>query len=217
MTDLFKPHIAMLLSKFFQRISREKLFTLQGFQRDLNFHFQLNFRDIEAVAVSAFHFFNKLPKLKEYMDYFGLRDDVNVFARHVFNGEMLFGHPQEYDQEWKEYVAANPNLQVECKRFLQRFPLIDLKGFKYEDVLSNKADNIKRLAKFLNVENPDIDKIIENTSVKKTLENRQKAYKAAGKSLSDIQELSVCYREGKKESWKDVLTAETLACLNKKS
>ena len=147
------------------------------------------------------------------MTSFGLKDDVNVFARHVFNGEMLYGNHQEYDKEWKDYFAANPEIQVECKLISPILFLISILGFKYEEVLSNKTESIKRLAKFLNVENPDIEKIIENTSLEKTIENRKKAFEAAGKPFFE----SVCYREGKKESWKDVLTAETLACLDKKS
>ncbi|CAG5110887.1 Oidioi.mRNA.OKI2018_I69.chr2.g5238.t1.cds [Oikopleura dioica] len=156
-------------------------------------------RDIEAVAVSLFHFINELPGrawLKEYMSLYG-KDDINEFARHLFNGEMLYGDPRIYNQEWKDHFSANPNIEVEC--------------FKYEDVISNKAEAVGRLANFLNIEDPDIEKIIQNTSVESSSLNRAKVFEAAGKPFHE----ALCYREGKKETWKDVLTAETLAYLNK--
>ncbi len=75
------------------------------------------FRDTEAVAVSAFHFFNKLPWLDEYMRYFGMNEDVNKFAQHFFKGEGFYGDKDEYDKDWKEYFSANPSIQVECKKY----------------------------------------------------------------------------------------------------
>ena len=80
-------------------------------------HFPLNFagkilfieRDPRAVVVSAFHFC-QIP-FKAYMDELKL-DEVNKFAKHVFEGKFLFGRMEEYDQQWKSFAAQNPNLSI---------------------------------------------------------------------------------------------------------
>ena len=80
-------------------------------------HFPSNFRgkilfverDPRAVAVSGFHFFQKA--FAPYMAEAGL-DDVNKFAKHVFEGKFLFGKVQEYDQQWKSFAAQNPNISI---------------------------------------------------------------------------------------------------------
>lgn len=49
------------------------------------------------------------------MEYFGINEDVNKFAQRFFKGEDIYGVKDEYDQEWKNYFAANPSIKVECK------------------------------------------------------------------------------------------------------
>jgi len=65
--------------------------------------------------------------------------------------------------------------------------------FKYEEVLSNKAENIQRLANFLNVADPDITRIIEESSIEKSVANRKKAMEAAGKTWTEVD--TACYRQ----------------------
>ena len=66
-------------------------------------------RDPRAVVVSGFHFFNIV--FKEYMEALEL-DDVNKFARHVFEGKFLYGKIEEFNQKWKTFAAENPNLSI---------------------------------------------------------------------------------------------------------
>ena len=98
-------------------------------------HFPPNFagkivfieRDPRAVVVSGFHFFPKTPS-KAYMEFLEL-DDVNKFARHVFEGKFLFGKINEYNQLWKSFAAQNPNISIlflkyEGKRYIWNSILI---------------------------------------------------------------------------------------------
>ena len=98
-------------------------------------HFPHNFagkivfieRDPRAVVVSGFHFFPKTP-CKAYMDFLEL-NDVNKFARHVFEGKFLFGKINEYNQQWKSFAAENPNISIlflkyEGKRYIWNSILI---------------------------------------------------------------------------------------------
>ena len=81
-------------------------------------HFPRNFvgkiifidRDPRAVVVSGYHFFPKTP-LKAYMDLLEL-NDVNKFAKHVFEGKFIFGKINEFAEQWKAFAAQNPKISI---------------------------------------------------------------------------------------------------------
>ena len=47
--------------------------------------------------------FTKLKSLKPYLDIYKL-NDVNSFARHVFDGRMWFGSNRSFNSKWKTFL-----------------------------------------------------------------------------------------------------------------
>ncbi|CAG5104538.1 Oidioi.mRNA.OKI2018_I69.chr1.g1316.t1.cds [Oikopleura dioica] len=110
-------------------------------------------RDTPAVVVSAFHFFKKLPFMEPYMKKHGIYDDLQTFARFMFEGKQVFGTPEEYNQQWKAFAKEHPELKIEF--------------FKFKEVVADKPKEISRLLKFLEIENADLAKIVEMSDIKK--------------------------------------------------
>ena len=52
----------------------------------------------------------------------------------------------------------------------------------------------------------DVNLVIDQTSLQATREKREKKYENAGRKFFE----GICYREGKIDSWKNVLDEETL-------
>ena len=39
-------------------------------------------------------------------------NDVNKFAKHVFEGNFFFGKINEFADKWKTFAAENPNISI---------------------------------------------------------------------------------------------------------
>jgi len=155
-------------------------------------------RDPRAVAVSGYHFFKR--PFGKYMELLDIKDDVNKFAKHLFEGKFLFGRSNDFDDQWKSFAAQNPNLSIIFT--------------KYEDILADKASHIKKIAAFLGIENYNLDEVVTNTSIEKAKERRGEKLVKSGHT-SGAKEESILYRSGKANSWSGVLSEEVLQLYEK--
>lgn len=150
-------------------------------------------RDTPAVVVSAFHFMKKLPFMHPYLKKHDIFDDLQKFARFMFEGTHFFGLPQDYNQEWKAFAKEHPELRIEF--------------FKFEEIIADKPKEISRLLKFLEIENADLAKIAEDSDIKKAREHRQKEAEKTGAPFVE----SIIFRKGNSKGWKEELSEETIA------
>ena len=74
-------------------------------------------RDTPAVVVSAFHFFKKLDHMIPFLKKHEIHDDLQEFARFMFQGKLTFGRPEEFNAKWKNFAAENPQLNIQCEIF----------------------------------------------------------------------------------------------------
>jgi len=72
-------------------------------------------RETPAIAVSAFHFFKSLDHMIPYLKKHGIHDDLQTFARFMFQGKFSFGRPEEFNEMWKTFAKENPQLNIQCK------------------------------------------------------------------------------------------------------
>ena len=121
-------------------------------------------RDTPAVVVSAFHFMKKLPFMHPYLKKHDIFDDLQKFARFMFEGKHFFGVPQDYNQQWKAFAKEHPELRIECEFTYWNFMPKLASVFKFEEIIADKPKEISRLLKFLEIENADLAKIVEDVS-----------------------------------------------------
>lgn len=119
-------------------------------------------RDTPAVVVSAYHFMKKLPFLHAYLKQHDIFDDLQKFARFMFEGKHFFGMPQDYNKEWKAFAKEHPELKIECKIKNPSFTTKIILVFKFEEIIADKPKEISRMLKFLEIENADLAKIVED-------------------------------------------------------
>jgi len=74
------------------------------------------------------------------------------------------------------------------------------------EILADKRTWIPKIAKFLGVENFDLDQVIENTSIDKTRQRRKEKVESQGVPFRE----GVVYRKGTSNSWKTALSEEVL-------
>ncbi|CBY40494.1 unnamed protein product, partial [Oikopleura dioica] len=150
-------------------------------------------RDTPAVVVSAYHFMKKLPFLHAYLKQHDIFDDLQKFARFMFEGKHFFGMPQDYNKEWKAFAKEHPELKIEF--------------FKFEEIIADKPKEISRLLKFLEIENAHLAKIVEDSDIKKAKEHRQKEAEKTGEPFVE----GIIFRKGNSKGWKEELSEETIA------
>ena len=76
----------------------------------------------------------------------------------------------------------------------------------FSEIVEDKANEIRKIAEFLDISKFNENLVIEQTSLQATKEKREKKYTAAGRTFFE----GVCYREGKTDSWRNILNTETL-------
>ena len=69
------------------------------------------------------------PFLKKH----GIEDDLQEFARFMFQGKLTFGRPEEYNAKWKKFAQENPQLKIQCKKNLTDFFFMILIIYKSYD------------------------------------------------------------------------------------
>lgn len=77
-------------------------------------------RDSRAIAVSAFHMFQQIPALSKYMQKYKL-DDVNSFARHMFEGKLWLGRDDDFNRSWKTHFFQNSKCAVLSLKYEGKF------------------------------------------------------------------------------------------------
>ena len=92
-------------------------------------------------------------------------------------GKMFWGEVNEYDQSWRDYAERNPNVEIIF--------------MKFEDFMKDKKSHIEKLAEFIGFENPNIEEIIENSTLEATIERRRAKWESASCKFWEI----VCYRK----------------------
>ena len=92
-------------------------------------------------------------------------------------GKMFWGEVNEFDQSWRDYAEKNPNIEI---MFM-----------KFEDFIKDKKSHIEKLADFIGFKNPNIEKIIENSTLEATINRRKAKWENAGCKFWEI----VCYRK----------------------
>ena len=98
---------------------------------------------------------------------------------------------------------------LEIRRHYQvRFKNVQL----FQKFFSNKEETISKIANFLGIESFDMDKVIEGSSVKNTMERRRKKFAEASVPFREI----VCYRKGEIGSWREELSDEVKELFLKK-
>ena len=90
---------------------------------------------------------------------------------------MFWGEVDEFDQSWRGYAERNPNVEIIF--------------MKFEDFIKDKNSHIKKLAEFIGFENPNIDEIIENSTLEATINRRKAKWENLGCKFWEI----VCYRK----------------------
>ena len=65
---------------------------------------------------------------------------------------------------------------------------------------------MKQIAKFLGIDNYNLETVIENTEIQNAKDRRKKRLTKAGMWFYD----HAAYRTGKRNSWEEALSAETL-------
>merc|ERR1719454_1287514 len=155
------------------------------------------YRDVRAVAASAYPFLQKLPMMSPVMEPYNFLN-IDEFAQTIVKDQFWWPDSGVDDAKWQRAAEAG-----EYKNLLL---------CKFEDVIADKRTWIKKIADFVGLTDYNIDQVIEQISVANTAERRRRLYEAAGTPFFE----EICYRKGESKSWRQELSPETLALFKKK-
>ena len=153
-----------------------------------------------------------MPHYKTYFDTWKF-ENADQWARHEAEGNCYYGYIDKYDDEWRR-VSKERNYDILFLAFeeIVRLVPISLAFAIYVNKLRNKKKSINQIADFLGIESFDMSKVIEESSVKNTMERRRKKFAKAGVPFREV----VCYRKGEIGSWREELSDETKELFLKK-
>jgi len=154
-------------------------------------------RDVRAVAASAYPFLNKLPPMKKMLEPYKF-ESIDEFAQSMIKGEFHMFDARKDDDEWVK--AA------------ERGDYENILMLKFEDIIADKKKWITKIGEFVGLTNYNMDEVIDQISVSNTAARRKAKFDAAGFPFFE----AVCYRKGESKSWREELSAETLAMFKAK-
>jgi len=152
-------------------------------------------RDPRAVATSAYHFFGGLDKYKPFFDCYNIKN-IDDFAKIMFQGKHSYGSITEYDNAWKRFANENSKARIHFVTF--------------EELKTNSAVEIAKIAQFLGVENNAEEVAAKSDFGAKDVHFKSPTEAATAEHNQGGQDRHLIKRKGKIDSWKEELSEESL-------
>ena len=141
-------------------------------------------------------------------------ETVDDFAQSMIKGEFHMFDARKDDDEWVKAAKRGDYeniLMVKFEDIIGSWHLFH-HWHHCQQNLADKKKWVAKIGEFVGLTDYNMDEVIDQISVANTAARRKAKFEAAGAPFFE----AVCYRKGESKSWREELSAETLAMFKAK-